>query len=182
MLNLSLSTFWIILSLFFFSYRKFTRGKDLSQYSAVDLGCILGTQRKDIRKALKEDIVDSNTLNQDDQEVKRKADNEREKTEKERSDESSESSNENEKTEDKDKLDANGKLKSNFLTLNRGSMNDYFEQKMAAMKLRLAGNVATPTVKVEVDEEEVLDVKSEKEKRKKEKRRLAAAKEAEKIG
>ena len=145
----------------------------MSQYSAVDLGCILGTQRKDIRKALKEEIVDSNTLNQDDQAQKEEAAAEREK----KKNDSAESSSD----DDKDKLDANGKLKSNFQTLNRGSMNDYFEQKMAAMKLRLAGNVATPEVKVE-EEEPVPDIKTEKERKKKGKRKSAAAEHEQETG
>jgi len=138
----------------------------LSQYSAVDLGCILGTQRKDIRRAYKEDIVDSSANTETESSVvqssgpnsetdekktkkdkkKKKRDMKEEEIEEDVGDVAKISFAQNEDslpkspaTEKKEELlDEDGKRKSSFLTLNRGSMNAYFEQKMAAMKFKLA--------------------------------------------
>ncbi len=41
------------MSIFCYSYHKFTRGKDLSRYSATDLNCILGSEA--VKKKRKDD-------------------------------------------------------------------------------------------------------------------------------
>ena len=158
----------------------------MGQYSENDLSCILGTHKKGIRKALKEDLEDTNPSAVNSSSVNSDVEEENEahfqafKDGSEFDEELTKPKRKKEKNSEEETAESAPKdiesagaekdpLKSSFLTLNRGSMNAYFEQKMEAMRLRLAGKSAAPVsninsvevVKVEPDEP-VKKIKKEK--------------------
>lgn len=90
-----------------FSYHKFTRGKDLSRYSATDLDCILGSAAvKEKRKTAKEDDLEKKRIEEE------------------------------ELSQASEQKDGQETKSHGLVTIRGGNLNDYFAKKMAALKAK----------------------------------------------
>ncbi len=149
--------------LYTFSYHKFTRGKDLSRYSSTDLDCILGSQAVTRKRRQKSKNAQTTSLSEpaspsagttaatSDVGVRS----------------ASEANSEDDGGEDAEKEDEKTAVPG-LVTINRGSVNDYFAKKLAALQeTRQKGAPGREKI-----EEEVLeggDILADKSKRKKKK-------------
>merc|ERR1712039_700270 len=152
-------------------YHKFTRGKDLSRYSSKDLDCILGSDA--VKKKRKEDEEAANSKLSSAQQ-----------------------------SGDEEEISVGEVVKSHGLvTINSGSINDYFAKKMADLKKAKSGEVdgegedaakavkkkskknakgsetEVPAVKLENDEESSHDTTGKKKKSKKKMKKIKDSKE-----